>query len=249
MVVSKAIGLVSILAVSSLCCLAPRPASAVQVQFTGIVDLILVAESSSTYAPLFSLGTSVGGIIDDPGGEGSIGPIAAGSATQTSIPFTCCIFAGLNEGAADIGLELTNDEALDADTAAVLNALFGSGSFATGQLVDIVDLEGDGAFGSGRFEAGLSFLFDPGAFGPGSTPRILDDAASALGGLFFVSESDTNEEEIFNAVGALTSFGPVDTIAPTPTPAPIPTPSSIALMLSALAAGGALRLKRTSHTA
>lgn len=220
-------------------CLAPRAASAAELEFTGVVDLILAEEAASIYAPLFPVGTSVAGRIDDPGGEGSIGPAPTGP-TSISIPFTCCIFAGLDEGAADIGLELTDDETLDADFADTLNLLFGPGTFSAGQVVDIVDLEGDRAVGSGRFEAGISLIFASDQYGASEVPDILGDFASVLGAVFFVAEFDSAEEEVFSAVGKLTSLGPVTG------PTPVPVPPAMALMITALAACGALGRRRTA---
>lgn len=238
--ITKMSKIVVIWTIAILISLTPRTTNAAQLDFTGVVDLILTNESSSVFAPIFTLGTPVQGTIDDPGGEGAIGPVPT-SSTSTSIPFTCCIFAGLGGGTANIGLELFDDKVLDTDTASALNFLLGMPSFSAGQVVDIVNLEGDRAVGSGRFEAGLSFIFDSSFYGASSTPNVLDDSASALGSLFFVAEFDTNEEEVFEALGVLTSLGPANI-------SPVPLPSSLPLIFTALVVSGAVVRRRRNRS-
>jgi hypothetical protein len=199
------------------------PVAAAPINFNGALDLVLL-DNGGIYSGVAE-GTPFSGTIDTPGGFGSIG----GGGITTG--FTCCIFAG--EGGD--GLELEDDVALDAETAGVLNTLFGAGTFGAGQLVDIVDLEGDASTGTGRIEIGLSYIFDATAYADTDEPDLLAESGSALGGLFFIAEfvpEGDAEEEIYLGVGALDD--PV-------TPPAVPVPATLPLLAAAIGGLGLWR--------
>ena len=97
------------------------------------------------------LGTLFSGSIDDATFSGEL------SDGTTSVSFGCCIAAG--------GLEIFNDQAIEAVEAGVPNFLTQSNLFQAGQLYDSVNIEGDAAVaGGGRIEIGISYLRDASAF-------------------------------------------------------------------------------------
>ncbi len=119
-------------------------AQAAVIDFGGQLDVVQEDIGGAVYSGV-PIGSSFFGSIDDVTMNGFI----SDGTTLTS--FGCCIAAG--------GPSVTNDEVLDAETAAFLNSL--SGSFAEGDLIDIVNIEGDVVTpGGGRLEIGLSFALE-----------------------------------------------------------------------------------------
>jgi len=180
------------------------PVSAAVIDIGGTLDVVLSDDGTGVFAGA-PVGTPFSGFIDDATANGQI------TDGTTLVTFGCCIAAG--------GLEVFNDEVLDAATAALLNALSGTTAYAEGNLVDSVNIEGDVATtGDGRIEIGVSYLFASDTFTdtlPGNYP--FDPTAVQLA-VFFIFEEDDAGDDVFDAVGRL----PL---------APIPEPSTIALWL------------------
>ena len=170
------------------------------INFRGQLDIVLEDSDGAVYSGVI-IGTVFSGAIDDVTFSGFI------SDGATVTPFGCCIAAG--------GLSVANDEALDAETAALLNSLAGTSSFAAGDLIDLINLEGDVlTSGGGRIEIGLSFVLVPSAFDNDSLSNYPPNPDDVLISLFFIAEADNSGGEIYSALGALDadSDGVPDTI-------------------------------------
>jgi len=136
-----------------------------------------------------AIGSVFSGVIDDVTFDGSI----TDGTTLTS--FGCCIAAG--------GLSISNNVSLDASEAALLNSL-GNFNFVAGDLIDLIDIEADAnTSGGGRIEIGLSYVLDPLSFSDGSLDNYPPDALDILISLFFIAEFDSQEDDIYSALGAL----------------------------------------------
>ena len=161
-------------------------AQATIIDFSGQPDVINV-DNGGIYSGS-TTSTNFFGNIDDVTANGSI------SDGITETQFGCCIAAG--------GFSITNNEVLDADSAALLNSIIGSPTFTAGDIVDIVDIEGDAATAAaGRIEVGLNYILDSSAFNdtdPGNYPFNPDDLILSL---FFIIEEDSIGNTIFDAVG------------------------------------------------
>jgi PEP-CTERM motif len=174
----------------------------------GTLDAVPVDDGTGVFAGT-PIGNHFSGFIDDVTANGQLGD------GTTMVSFGCCLAAGR--------LEIFNDEMLDAETAALLNALAGASVYAEGSVVDSVNIEGDTSTGTGgRIEIGVSYVLDSGTFAntlPGNYP--FDPTALRLA-LFFIFEEDAIGTEIFNASGRLPM-------------APIPEPSIVGLWLAGAA--------------
>jgi len=165
-----------------------RPAAPV-VNFFGQLDIVEVDTGGGIYSGT-PLGTNIFGFINpDP----TSGEITNGTIQTT---FGCCIAAG--------GLSVTDNELLDADTAALLNNLAGSPLFSAGDIVDIINIEGDTATAAaGRIEIGLSYIFNEIEFSNESLDNYPFDPNEVLLSLFFIAEFNAGSGEIYSAVGKL----------------------------------------------
>ena len=174
----------------------PVNANAAVINFTGQLDLIDV-DDGGVYSGV-TTSTNFTGNIDDVTANGSI------SDGTTVTPFGCCIAAG--------GFSITNNEMLNAEEAALLNSITGTPTFSAGDIIDIVDIEGDATTaGGGRIEVGLNYILDGNAFAntdPGNYPFNPNELILTL---FFIVEEDVSGVTIFDAVGqANTVPAPVD---------------------------------------
>ena len=209
------------LAISSL------NAHAAVINFSGQLDLIFLDAGGAVYSGV-PLGTNFIGSIDDVTGNGSI----FDGTTLTS--FSCCIAAG--------GLEVENDLVLDGNAANILNALIGSSTFSGGDLIDLINIEGDTTTASGsRIEIGLSFVFDVATFSDSSLSNYPFDPNDLLLSLFFIEEFVPREQffpggelGIYSAAGELTA---------------IPIPAALPLFLSGLAGLGFFGWRQRRATA
>ncbi|MCB1907357.1 MAG: hypothetical protein KDH15_08300 [Rhodocyclaceae bacterium] len=190
-------------------------AEAAGIAFSGPLQIVEFDNGGGRYSGV-PLGTLFSGMIDDTSFAGSI------SDGRTTTVFDCCIAAG--------GFELTNDLVLDADQAALFNQLAGAGRFAAGEVVDLVDIEGDTGAGGGRIEVGLSFVFSPTTFaGPSDT--ALFDPGKASAAAFFVFEEDASGLAVYSGIGPISA---------------VPGPDSAWLMSIGMAvvAAGVVRRRR-----
>jgi hypothetical protein len=157
----------------------------------GQLDIVVVDTGSGIYSGT-PIGTNISGFINPVPTSGEI----TNGTTLTA--FGCCIAAG--------GLSVTNNELLDAGTAALLNNLAGSVLFSAGGLVDIINIEGDTTTAAGgRIEIGLSYVFDQGTFSNESLDNYPFDPNDVLLGLFFIVEEDAGSGVVYSAVGKLDS--------------------------------------------
>ena len=156
------------------------------IDFSGQLDIIDVDDGGIYSGATTS--TNFSGNIDDGTANGEI------SDGSTVTPFGCCIAAG--------GFSITNNELLNADDAALLNTITGTSTFSAGDIIDIVDIEGDAVTaGGGRIEVGLNYILDGSAFAntdPGNYPFNPEDLILTL---FFIVEEDVGGVTIFDAVG------------------------------------------------
>ncbi len=186
-----------------------RPSPAATVTFNGNLDHIAVNSGAAVFSGI-ALGTAFSGTIDDVTANGRI------SGGGVTAPFGCCIAAG--------ALSITNDRALPAEDATLLNLLAGAALFSAGEIVDGVDLEGDAATPSGgRIEVGLSYVFAPSTFANESPSNYPFNPAAARLAHFFVLEQDVAADDIYLGFGRIAT-------------APIPEPETYALFLAGLAA-------------
>ena len=162
-------------------------ALAATISFSGDIDVVAVDDGTGDLAGN-GVGTPISGTIDDVTAAGSV------SNGVGTVDFTCCIAAG--------GLEVTNDLVLDASTAATANAIQNVRTFVAGDMIDLIDLEGDtdNGAGTGRIEVGLSFVFDASTFPDSSPSNYPFDPNDLLFTLFFLVEEDGNND-VYNALG------------------------------------------------
>lgn len=205
---------VSLLGFAAL--LAPWLAHPAPIDFAGQLDFVDLDAGGAVYSGT-NLGTAFTGTIDDVTFSGNV------SDGTLLTNFTCCIAAG--------GMEFTDNEPVDAATAARLNSLLGSsGAFAPGHFIDLIDIEGDVATaGGGRLEAGISYVLDPAAFSGGSAADYPFDPADLYLALFFILEEDSQGEDIFDAMGRID---------------PVPLPATAWLLLTGFVASLATARRR-----
>ena len=173
--------------------LTPTPVSTIN--FSGQLDIVQVDNGGAVYSGV-PIGTVFSGAIDfsaADNGQNVDGFISDGT-TLTS--FTCCIFAD--------GFDVANNEVLDADDAATINAIAGT-SFVPGDILDFIGIDGD-AFtsGGGRIEVGLSFVLEPDAFSENDCFDCFPpDPAKVIIEVFFIAEENDLGEDIYSAIGVL----------------------------------------------
>ena len=159
------------------------------INFSGQLDVILLDGGSGIYSGT-PVGTKFSGFIDDVTANGEI----RDGTTLTS--FGCCIAAG--------GLSVSNNFVLDTDDAALINTFAGVSMFNAGDLVDLVNIEGDTlTSGGGRIEIGLSYIFDSNTFSDTSLSNYPFDPNDVLLALFFIVEEDAIGEDIYSSAGQL----------------------------------------------
>ncbi len=169
-------------------------AQAAAINFSGQLDIVDIDTGGAVYSGV-DIGTVFSGAIDDVTFDGSI----TDGTTLTS--FDCCLM-----GAG--GLSISNNETLNASDAALLNSL-GNTSFVAGDLIDVIDLEGDASTsGGGRIEIGISYVLDPLSFSDSSLDNYPPNADDILITFFFIVEFDSQDEEIYSALGALDVLDP-----------------------------------------
>lgn len=163
------------------------PAYAATINFDGPLVFIEVDDPASRYGGT-PLGTQFTGNIDDVTFNGSI----TGNGITTD--FTCCIAAGPNPSFDD-DVELLQP---DAD---FLNDLAGKTVFKSGDIIDVVDIEGDVIIPNGnRVEVGLSYILDPSAFdSSGMYPFDPDKRLLTL--YFIIEQLPGASDDIYNVLG------------------------------------------------
>lgn len=222
------------------CACAATTATAATIGFSGELDIVFEDPGGAVYSGV-PTGTTFSGEIDDASASGFI----TDGTTRTD--FGCCAAAG--------GLEVTNDEPVSSDVAAVLNALQSVRTFVPGDVIDLIDLEGDAVFGDHRIEVGLSFVFDGATFSDDSLSSYPFDPADLLFSVFFIVEEDDwlgpDDIEIYNALGLVDTLsfggdgGGGDDGGDTGTPGAIPLPPTFAFMIAGFGLLAAVR-RRTS---
>ena len=188
-------------------------ANAVVIPFAGKIDV--VNENTGGIYSLTPDDTFFVGSIDDGtmGGNVGFGNITDGS-TPTS--FSCCTMAAG-------GLSISNDQMVDQDFAILVNGLLGDNVLSDGDIIDIVDLEGDATTPSGgRIEVGLSWLLSASAFPDEDIGNYPFDPADVILNVFFIVEQDDSMDTIYDAFGVVT---------------PIPLPAAAWLFPAGLVAG------------
>ena len=198
------------------------PALATVIPFSGPLRIIELNDGG-IYSGA-SVGTVFNGEIDDANYSGFI------SDGTTTTPFSCptfppdCLAAG--------PLEIQDNVVLDMDQANFLNDIAGETIFSMGNIVDVVDIEGDErtTLPLGRIEAGVSLVVDGSIF-PSDDPAnynfpLVRD--NLLLGLYFINEDDSEGREIYTATGRIDV---------------IPLPASVWLFGSALGLLGWIRRK------
>jgi hypothetical protein len=164
-------------------------AVAADIDFYGQLGFVQENGTGSVYYGT-PLGTLFGGSIDDSTGSGHI---SNGSIVTT---FGCCIAAG--------GLEVINNLSLDELEVLMLNSLLGANVYSVGDVVDIINIEGDTQTASnGRIEIGLSYVFHQNAFVNDSLNNYPFDHNDVLHSLFFIFEEDAAGDTIYVAAGLL----------------------------------------------
>ncbi len=119
-------------------------------------------------------------MIDDVTFNGSI------TDGTTITNFGCCKAAG--------GLNITNNMVLTSDDAIFLNSLLGFPQYSEGDLVDVVDIEGDvETSGGGRIEIGLSYLLDHNSFVNNDLSNYPFAPIEAEVALFFILEEGSGD--------------------------------------------------------
>ena len=204
---------------------------AATVTFSGELDLVLEDSGTSDLSDV-PLGTSFVGSIDDVTFDGLI------ESPLGDIELNCCIAAG--------GLELSNDVEIDADAAAVLNAIQAMFVFSDGDFLDIINLESDTDSDAGRLEAGISLIYAPETYDsedPSNYPVTGSDPLFSV--FFLLQEDEAADEDSYSALGLIDELDLGLTPDPdVPTPSPVPLPAAGFLLLAALAGLSGLRLAR-----
>ena len=204
--------------------------AAATIEFEGELVLILEDDGTAEYSGV-PVGTRYTGQIDDVTGVGSL----SGGGTTTD--FGCCIFAGSGAGNP---VEISNDQFVDSASAAAINSILPNPLFTGGDMIDVINVEGDTLLPNGnRIEIGLSYIFDGSTFPDASLSNYPFAPTSPLLTLFFILEEDaTFTTDLYSALGVV-DVG----VAPTPGPGPDPDPNVIPLPSSAvLILGGLLAL-------
>lgn len=170
------------------------------ITFSGQLDSVQVDLGGSVYSGV-GIGTNFIGSIDDVTFDGFI----TDGTAMTS--FSDLIYAG--------GLAVSNNEALDTSEANFLIDL-GYTTYQEGDEIDLINIEGDAFLtgSGGRIEIGLSFIFDPTTFIDNTLDNYPFDKNDVQIALFFIAEFDSDENEIYSAIGELDEYG----IAPVPEP-------------------------------
>lgn len=164
-------------------------AHAANVNFSGQLNDVETDNGGAVYSGV-AIGTEFSGSIND---EALIGFITDGT---TRTLFNCC-------PGTSVGLEVINDEPLEAEGAAFLNALIGS-SFVGGDSIDIIILEvGSMTSGGGVILIEIAMVFDALAFNNNSLDHYPPNPDDILITLFFIEEKDDQEEEIYAATGVV----------------------------------------------
>ncbi|MEM7467009.1 MAG: hypothetical protein AAF387_09010 [Pseudomonadota bacterium] len=179
--------------------------SATTIAFQGTIGIINIDDPAATFSGS-PIGQSYNGEIDDASFNGFI------SDGLTTATFDCCLAAG--------GISLTNDMTLSQDDADLLNALSGSSDFMQNDLVDLVDVEGDGLVaGGGRLEVGLSYILNATAFDNEDPANYPFNENDVLITLFFVIEESALGDELYDVLGVVS---------------PVPVPAAFYLFASAM---------------
>lgn len=170
--------------------LSPLNANSTTINFSGQFDVIQVDTGTGIYSGN-PIGTNFSGFIDDVTFNGEIS-----NGTGVTTPFSCCIAAG--------GLALTNNIELDNESVLLLNSVAGSSMFTVGDMIDLVDIEGDeSTLGGGRIEVGLSYILDASAFNDENLDNYPFDHNDLQLALFFILEENGNGDAIYSALGQI----------------------------------------------
>ena len=162
---------------------------AADVNFNGQLDYIQIDEGGGVYSGV-SIGTDFNGIIDDVDATGFI----SDGTTLTS--FGCCIAAGR--------LSVTNNMVLSADDATFLNEIIGSLRYNDGDIVDVINIEGDKTTSSGgRIEIGISYILPSNSFDNDDLSNYPVNQADIELALFFIYEEDNVGQDIYSAGGQI----------------------------------------------
>jgi len=125
------------------------------------------------------------------------GVITNGTATTV---FSCC--------RPESGLTVSQGE-LDSELAAVLNAVTGTSSFFSGQMLDAVEIVGDVATPAGGFiEVGLNYFFSADTFANESNSNYPFEPEVPLAAAFFVHEADASQNDLYRGIGQLLELPP-----------------------------------------
>ncbi|MEM9343905.1 MAG: VPLPA-CTERM sorting domain-containing protein [Pseudomonadota bacterium] len=188
----------------------------------------MILEDSGTAAlSVLTVGTPISGMIDDQTFNGSVtGP-------PGTLEFGCCVAAG--------GLEIDNDLVLSADDAADLNSIQSDLTFVAGQIIDLVDIEGDDGDDTDRVEVGVSLLYGPTAF-DSDDPSGYPPGEAPILGLFFLLEEEA-DDVVYSAIGVIDEFSISngDDKPPGPPPEVVPLPASALLLLTGILGIAVLR--------
>jgi len=166
------------------------PAYAATISFSGPLVSIEEDDPASRYGGT-PLGTQFTGNIDDVDFDGSITRLDFPTpGDDLTTDFTCCIAAGPNPSFDD-DVELLQP---DAD---YLNGLAGKTVFKSGDIVDVVDIEGDVIISNGnRIEVGLSYILDSSA-----NTFPFDPSKRLLTLYFIVEQLPGASDDIYNVLG------------------------------------------------
>lgn len=162
---------------------------AASIGINGTIDFVEFDNGGATYSGV-GTGASVSGFIDDVtfGGELTVNGVTT--------PFGCCIAAG--------GLAVSNDFMLDGQIAGLLNTIAGTSLFSAGEMVDLIEIEGDAATATrGRIEIGVSYIFPGTTFSDASLSNYPFDPAALKFAVFFIFEEDVGGNNLYSVLGAL----------------------------------------------
>ena len=159
------------------------------INFKGQLDFIQIDQGGGVYSGV-AIGTDFIGIIDDVDATGFI----SDGTTLTS--FGCCIAAGR--------LSVTNNMVLSADDATFLNEIIGSLRYNDGDIVDVINIEGDKTTSSGgRIEIGISYILSSNSFDNDDLSNYPVNQADIDLALFFIYEEDNVGQDIYSAGGQI----------------------------------------------
>ena len=196
-------------ALLALFVIAPTQINAGEISFAGNLDDVQLDLGGAVYSGV-SEGTAFSGVIDDVTADGEI----TGGGISTS--FSCCIAAG--------ALELSDNVTVTAEIIDELSMLPGLPTLSLGDMVDLIDLEGDETTpGGGRIEVGLSFVLKPDAFDSEDLSNYPFDSADLLFTLFFIVEEGPSspsmpDNDIYAALGVVNTLSVPEPDEPDPTP-------------------------------